>query len=160
MCFGVYNLPAPVGFSYTIINNNVIQSEAKNLDYVMWVLSGSFASLWMTDWKVTAFFLNAVAFFKNAVMFFKKTVIFFLVYDVQEISRISYTVIYCGSATCLPSVWNAGCFWKFPVYTCARINIKVGCFVDRIRSLKICCTASFENQRFTWTTAKYLQKSV
>ena len=43
----------------------------------------------------------------------------------QEISRISYTVINCGSVTCLLGVWNAGCFWKFPVYTCVRINNKV-----------------------------------
>ena len=94
MCFGVYNLPAPVGFSYTIINNIVIQSEAKNLDYVMWVFSGSFASLWMTDWKVTAFFLNAVAFFKNAVMFFKKTVVFYVVYDVCRKYPVYHTSLF------------------------------------------------------------------
>ena len=46
---GVYNLPTPIGFSYT-------------------------RTLGLKHDRV---FLNAVAFFKNAVMFFKKTVIFF-----------------------------------------------------------------------------------
>ena len=90
----------------------------------------------------------------------KRLILLLSVLGMQEISRISYTIIYCGSAICLPSVWNAGCFGKSPVYTCARINIKVDALLTGIDALKICSTAYFENQWLSGKTAKKYEKRV
>ena len=86
---------------------------------------------------MTAFFLNAVIFFKNAVVFLKKTVVFSVVYDVCRKYPVYHTPLFIVNLQLVFWVYEMQVvFWKSPVYTCARINIKVGCFVDRNRCLE------------------------
>ena len=70
-------------------------------------------------------------------MFFKKTVIFFVVYDECRKYPVYHTPLFIVNLQLVFPVYEMQVvFGKSPVYTCARINIKVGCFVDRNRCLE------------------------
>ena len=116
----MYNLPAPVGFSCTRI-------------------------LGLKDDRV--FFKRGRLFLKRGHVFKKDGHLFFVVYDVCRKYPVYHTPIFIVSLQLVFPVYEMQVvFGKSPVYTCARINIKVGCFVDRNRRLEICSTAYFENQ--------------
>ena len=70
-------------------------------------------------------------------MFLKKTVIFFGVYDVCRKSPVYHTPLFIVDLQFVFLMYEMQVvFGKSSVCTCARINIKVGGFVDRNRCLE------------------------
>ena len=66
-------------------------------------------------------------FLKKAVIFLKKTVIFYVVYDVCRKSPVYHTPLFIVDLQIVFPVYEMQVvFGKSLVYTCARINIKVG----------------------------------
>ena len=91
--FGVYNLPAPVGFSYT-----------RTLD--------------LKDDRV---FFKRGRLFLNAVMFLKKTVIFLVVYDVCRKSPVYHTPLFIVSLQLVFPVYEMQAVSGKPLYMRARV---------------------------------------
>ena len=69
-------------------------------------------------------------------MFLKKAVIFFGVYDVCRKSPVYHTPLFVVNLQHIFAVYEMQAVSGNPLYIRARINIKVGGFVDRNRCLE------------------------